>query len=248
MLVVVSPAKKLDEAPDHRETTVPEFAADAAALAEIARGLDAKSLGKLMDISPKLAALNVARFAAFGQQPQKAALFSFAGDTYQGLDAQSLDQDALDWAQNHLGILSGLYGVLRPFDAIEPYRLEMGSRLNTPRGASLYQWWGARVTDALNARATAVGAKALVNCASQEYFGAVKPDKLQIPVITPVFQDEKDGEFRIISFHAKRARGAMARYIMERRIVDIDGLKDFETGGYRFHPSNNDSNLMYFRR
>ena len=249
MLVVISPAKKLDMSVDVRTpTTVPDFATDAATLAGVARDLSHDELRALMSISPALAELNAKRFADFGKQPIKAAALAFAGDTYQGLEAPTLDDDEMAWAQNHLRILSGLYGVLRPMDAIEPYRLEMGSRLKTDKGRSLYEYWGTRLADALNAQAEATGSRALVNCASQEYFGAVDRSALAIPVITPVFKEIKDGRARIVSFFAKKARGAMARHIVQNRLTDLVDLQGFSAGGYRFTAEASDGETIVFTR
>ena len=249
MLVVISPAKKLDMSFDVRApTTVPDFATDAATLAGVARDLTHDELRALMSISPALAELNAKRFADFGKQPIKAAALAFAGDTYQGLEAPSLEDDEMAWAQNHLRILSGLYGVLRPMDAIEPYRLEMGSRLKTDKGRSLYEYWGTRLADALNAQADATGSQLLVNCASQEYFGAVDRGALAIPVITPVFKEIRDGRARIVSFFAKKARGAMARYIVQNRLSDMADLQDFSAGGYRYTAEASDDETIVFTR
>lgn len=242
MLVVISPAKKLDWTRGAQPgLSVPDYQADATALAAQARKLGAKGLAKLMDISPKLADLNLERFDAFQPDPQnadpRAAIHAFAGDTYTGLDAASLDADALDWANGHLRILSGLYGLLRPMDALQPYRLEMGSRLKTARGRDLYAWWGPRIAQKLRDLAAQSGTDTLVNCASQEYFGAVDQAALGLRVITPVFLDSQgDDTPRVISFHAKRARGAMARFMLEQRLTNPDGLTDFQTGGYRHAP------------
>ena len=249
MLVVISPAKKLDMSAGEREpVTLPDFAADAKTLAGVARELSHDDLRALMSISPALAELNAERFASFGSQPVKAAALAFAGDTYQGLEAPTLDDDEMAWAQTHLRILSGLYGVLRPMDAIEPYRLEMGSKLKTERGGSLYEYWGERLALALNEQAAAVGSKALVNCASQEYFGAVDPGALAIPVITPVFKEIKDGTPRIVSFYAKKARGAMARHIVQNRLTDPADLTGFSAGGYRYAADASDGETMVFMR
>ncbi|SDO11023.1 hypothetical protein SAMN05216196_103404 [Lutimaribacter pacificus] len=237
MFVVVSPAKKLDMSPVAGvAATEPEFSDAARDLAQVARELSVGDLQKLMHISESLAKLNAGRFRDFGGMETKPAVFAFAGDTYQGFEAATLDADALRWAQDHFGILSGLYGILRPFDAIEPYRLEMGSRLKTGRGTSLYDYWGDRIARAINERAAAVGAKALVNCASQEYFGAVDRAALALPVITPVFMEDKPGGPKIVSFYAKRARGAMARFVMENRLTDPAALRDFDIGGYSYRP------------
>ncbi len=162
------------------------------------------------------------------------AALAFAGDTYTGLEAGSLEPEEMDWAQDHLRILSGLYGVLRPLDGIQPYRLEMGTRLNTRRGKNLYDYWGADPAKALKKQAKAAGTDVLVNCASQEYFGAVDQGKLGLRIITPTFLEEKNGKRAIVSFFAKQARGSMARFIVTRRITDPEGLKDFDLGGYAY--------------
>ena len=252
MLVVISPAKKIDmtpvELPSSLAMTVPEFKADAAHLAGVAGALQADGLMKLMGISENLAALNMDRFTHFGSQETKSAVLAFAGDTYQGLEAATLDEPELAWAQNHLRILSGLYGVLRPLDEMEPYRLEMGSRLKTDQGQNLYAYWGARLAEALNIQGQAINAKALVNCASQEYFGAVDLSALNLPVITPVFKDRKNGKARIVSFYAKKARGAMARYIIQHQVKSADDLKGFNTGGYAYQPDASDDGMMVFTR
>lgn len=237
MYVVISPAKKLDETPrDMGALGTPYFAQEVEQLLSIAQGLSADDLQKLMHISPALAKLNAERFAGFADAPRKAALFCFAGDTYQGLDAGSLDADALRWAQDHLGILSGLYGLLRPMDALAPYRLEMGSRLANPRGKNLYDFWGDKIARRLQDICNQAGAKALVNCASQEYFGAVDLAAVDLPVITPQFYELKNGAPKIVSFYAKRARGAMARFVMENRLSDPVDLLGFTTGGYAYAP------------
>jgi uncharacterized protein len=242
MLTVISPAKKLDETarplPDGISLTDPAFAAQAAALARLARGLDVTGLQRLMDISEPLARLNHARFAAFRAVPGAGQAFPaircFAGDTYTGLDAATFSADANRWAEGHLRILSGLYGLLRPFDAILPYRLEMGSRLANPKGADLYAFWGDRIAKALTAQAREMGTDTLVNCASVEYFAAADRKALKLRVISPVFLDAKGDQAKIISFWAKRARGAMARFILDNRLADPGDLRAFSTGGYRF--------------
>jgi cytoplasmic iron level regulating protein YaaA (DUF328/UPF0246 family) len=244
MIVVVSPAKKLDMAAAvdvaaEQGGSVPDFGARARELASVAVALSEAELQKLMSISPQLAALNAERFANFGRQETKAAAFAFAGDTYQGLEAASLQAHELAFAQDHLRILSGLYGLLRPMDEIEPYRLEMGSRLATAKGKSLYEYWGADIAEALNAQIAKTGATALVNCASNEYFGAVDTSVLSVPVITPVFKEIKDGKAKIVSFFAKKARGAMARYIIQNEVRDIAALQNFDSGGYRFIAPDN---------
>lgn len=249
MLIVVSPAKKLDmTAVEGARATRPRFEPQARELANVARGLSVGDLKRLMGISDSLARLNAERFRDFGAMDKKPAALAFAGDTYQGLEASSLDSDEMRWAQDHLRILSGLYGVLRPLDEIEPYRLEMGSRLKTDHGKTLYEYWGDRIAHALNDQAAAVGADILVNCASQEYFGAVRADALSLRVITPVFMEEKNGTPKIVSFYAKRARGAMARFIIQNRLTDPRALRDFDTGGYRYQPDLSEGDKMVFIR
>lgn len=249
MLVVVSPAKKLDMEPiDGVEETMPEFLDEAKTLVDTARKLKVGDLKKLMGISESLAQLNVERFRDFGGMARKPAAFAFAGDTYQGLEATSLDEDEIVWAQDHLRILSGLYGLLKPLDAIEPYRLEMGSRLKTKRGKSLYDYWGDTLSNALNEQAASVGSEVLVNCASQEYFGAVDVDALKLRVVTPIFMELKDGAPKVISFFAKRARGAMARHIIQNRLTSPDALRDFDSGGYKFDPKSSTEDKPVFLR
>ena len=249
MLTVLSPAKSLDwaERPEVVQTQ-PDFEADALRLAKSARQLSLKALQDLMHISPDLARLNRERFRDFAAEPDgevtRPAVFAFAGDTYQGRDAASLDADALRYAGEHLRILSGLYGLLRPLDAIQPYRLEMGSRLKTRRGASLYAYWGKEIAKALNATATGPW---LLNCASQEYFGAVDLKALKLDVITPQFLEEKNGARKTVGFFAKRARGAMARFVMEHRIETPEGLRDFDYGGYRFEASDAPGVMVFSR-
>ncbi|MBN9888713.1 peroxide stress protein YaaA [Salipiger abyssi] len=236
MLVVVSPAKRLDWSERDVGMTEPRFAEEAVKLAKTARNLTLGELKSLMKLSDDLAKLNRDRFRDFSETPEadtlRPAALGFAGDTYQGLEAASLDAEEMAWAQDHLRILSGLYGVLRPLDGIQQYRLEMGSRLKTRRGGSLYDYWGDKIANALNEEAEAAGTDVLVNCASQEYFGAVDEKALKLRVITPQFMEDKNGTPKIVSFYAKRARGAMARFIVQRRLTDPDALRDFDAGGY----------------
>lgn len=249
MLIVVSPAKKIDTTPVTGLTpTKPQFQAKAAELVQVARDLSTGDLQKLMHISESLAKLNYERFRDFETLDSKPAALAFAGDTYVGLEAGSLEPDEMDWAQSHFRILSGLYGLLRPLDAIRPYRLEMGSRLKNPRGKTLYDFWGADIAQALNAQAEQLGTDVLVNCASQEYFGAVDTKALSLRVISPVFMEEKPGGPKIVSFYAKRARGAMARYIIQRRLTDPAALTEFDTGGYRYSPEMSEPDRPVFIR
>jgi cytoplasmic iron level regulating protein YaaA (DUF328/UPF0246 family) len=249
MLVVVSPAKKMDmSAVDTDGVTQPDFADRAVELAGIARDLSVDDLQKLMHISENLAKLNADRFRDFGEMDRKAAALAFAGDTYIGLEASTLEAEEMDWAQRHFRILSGLYGLLRPLDEIQPYRLEMGSRLKTPHGKNLYEYWGADIANALRKQAAEIGTDTLVNCASQEYFGAVDLNALGLRVITPVFMEEKPGGPKVVSFYAKRARGAMARYIIQRRLTDPASLAEFDTGGYQFNADLSEGDKMVFVR
>lgn len=252
MLTVISPAKSLDMSPVDVTPTQPEWQADAVRLAKTARGLTLAGLRDLMGISEDLARLNRDRFRNFAVDPAadavKPAALAFNGDTYQGLEARTLSDDAMAWAQDHLRILSGLYGLLRPLDAMQPYRLEMGSRLKTRRGATLYAYWGDQIAKGLNAQAAAVGADTLVNCASQEYFGAADTKALKLRVITPQFLETKDGRPRIVSFFAKRARGAMARYVVENHLTDPDDLRGFAAGGYAYDADLSDGDKWAFVR
>lgn len=252
MLVVISPAKRLDWAERPQTMTQPEFGEDSLRLAKTARNLTLAQLKGLMDISDDLARLNRDRFKAFTDRPGpedlRPAALAFAGDTYQGLEAASLDADEMGWAQDHLRILSGLYGLLRPLDAMQAYRLEMGSRLKTRRGVSLYDYWRDQIAKALNAQAQALGTDVLVNCASQEYFGAVAPKALKLRVISPVFMEEKPQGPKIVSFFAKRARGSMARFIIQRRLTDPAGLRDFDLGGYVYRADMSAENKPVFVR
>jgi cytoplasmic iron level regulating protein YaaA (DUF328/UPF0246 family) len=238
LLIVLSPAKRLDfsEPPVAVEPTLPRLAEDTASLAKTARRQTKADLRRLMGISDDLARLNRERFQAFDPEATDGtpAAFAFAGDVYQGLDARSLNADAIKFAQDRVRILSGLYGVLRPLDRIQPYRLEMGTRLKTRRGASLYDFWGDRLSKQLNADAEGHADPTLVNLASQEYFGAVDAKALKIPVVTCHFREAKDGESRIISFFAKKARGTMARFAIEQRIDRAEDLKAFDRDGYAF--------------
>lgn len=241
MLVVISPAKRLDWSEVGVTPTQPAFQQDAVRLVRTARNLGLGDLRKLMDLSPDLARLNRNRFKAFDPEPApdltRPAVLAYAGDTYQGLEARSLDPEEMAYAQSHLRILSGLYGILRPLDAIQPHRLEMGSRMKTRRGRNLYQYWRDGLAKALSTQAAATGTDVLVNCASQEYFGAVDLKALNLRVVTPVFMEEKPGGPKIVSFFAKKARGAMARFVIQNRLDTPDALTDFDAGGYVFQPA-----------
>ncbi|NOC92007.1 peroxide stress protein YaaA [Ruegeria sp. HKCCD6604] len=252
MLVVISPAKRLDWTERDVEVTQPDFQDDAIRLSKTARNLTLGDLKKLMGLSDDLARLNRDRYRAFSDMPDadatRPAALAFAGDTYQGLEAASLDPDELAWAQDHLRILSGLYGVLRPLDAIQPYRLEMGSKLKTRRGKNLYEFWRDQLSEALNAQGNMIGSDVLINCASQEYFGAVDPNALKLRVISPVFMEDKNGTPKIVSFFAKKARGAMARYVIQHRLTDPDALLDFDSGGYAYRADLSEKDKPVFVR
>jgi cytoplasmic iron level regulating protein YaaA (DUF328/UPF0246 family) len=252
MLIVLSPAKSLDlETPPTTQLhTTPDFLHRSSELIDVLRRYSPSELGSLMSISDTLSALNVARYASWSVDTSEArqAIMAFNGDVYAGFDARSLKPGQLDYAQHSVRILSGLYGVLRPLDLIHPHRLEMGTRLGTPQGKDLYAFWGETVTGALNGAIAAKGAKVLVNLASEEYFKSVKPKLLTVPVITPVFEDWKNGKYKIISFFAKRARGLMARYAAVKGLVDADKLKSFKVDGYAFDKKDSDDRTWIFRR
>lgn len=252
MLIVLSPAKSLDlDSPSTtNEHSTPDFIAHAAELIDVLRTHSPAQIAELMDLSDTLAMLNVSRYAHWSADHREArqAIMSFNGDVYAGLDARTLGPDAIAYAQRHVRILSGLYGLLRPLDRMHPYRLEMGTRLKNPRGNNLYAFWGDTVTRALEAQLLATGATALVNLASEEYFKSVKPKLLDVPVITPVFEDWKNGKYKIISFFAKRARGLMARYAAQQGLTDPGALKDFDVDGYAFDAAASSEHNWVFRR
>jgi cytoplasmic iron level regulating protein YaaA (DUF328/UPF0246 family) len=252
MLIVLSPAKALNfEAPPvNASLTTPELTDDTTELAKVTKKLRVIEVKRLMSLSDALAKLNRERFQAFDPASEEGlqAAFAFNGDVYQGLQARTLDKKGLAFAQKHVRILSGLYGVLRPLDAIQPYRLEMGVRLKTRRGQSLYDFWGPRLSEKLNADAMGHKDKTLVNCASGEYFGAVDRAALRLPVVSCKFLEEKEGEARIISFYAKRARGMLARYAIDNRLEKHTDLKAFDTAGYRFVPEQSSDTEFTFAR
>lgn len=256
MLAVLSPAKSLDldPAPSAVPDSLPQFGPHTAELAERARSLCASDLKRLMDISDALADLNHARFQVFEpteyrrDDNAKPAVLAFSGDTYIGLDAPTLAPEDLWWAQDRLRILSGLYGALRPLDLMQPYRLEMGTKLDTARGKDLYAFWKGVIGPALDAAVADHAHPVIVNLASTEYFKAAEAKRLAHTVITPVFKDEKDGRARVVSFMAKRARGMMARFMVVNRLEDPAGLKDFTSGGYSFRPEQSDATTWVFQR
>lgn len=254
MMSVISPAKTLDfETPSITSRYSDcRFLNDAADLVDVLRQYSVTDLQALMSLSPKLAELNVERFSQWRlplpEEQSKQALLAFKGDVYTGLDALSLSEAGLDKAQDQLRILSGLYGLLQPLDRILPYRLEMGTRLPTERGKNLYHWWGDRLTEQLNADLREKGARTLVNLASNEYFKAVNPKKLSVPVVVPEFRDWKNGRYKMISFFAKKARGRMVRFMIDNDIRDLEDLKAFDRDGYRFDPANSTETCWQFIR
>ncbi|MDB5773327.1 MAG: yaaA [Burkholderia sp.] len=254
MLIVLSPAKTLDyDTPASTDVhTRPDFVKHSAELIDVLRELSPAEIGSMMQISDALSVLNTGRYASwsprFTRKNAKQAVLAFNGDVYEGFDAPSLTVKQLDFAQSHIRILSGLYGVLRPLDLMQPYRLEMGTRLTNPRGKDLYAFWGDLVSEALNETLAANKSKALVNLASEEYFKAVKPSLLDVPVITPIFEDWKSGKYKIISFYAKRARGLMARYAAMKHLTDPEKLKAFDLEGYEFVEEGSTDRAWLFRR
>ena len=254
MLSVISPAKTLDfeTPPTTRKVTQPEFLDRSAALVADARALDPAAIASLMGVSDNIATLNHKRFmdwhTPFDLANAKQALLAFRGDVYTGLDADSLSAAQLAFAQKHLRILSGLYGVLRPLDLMQPYRLEMGLKFANSGGRNLYEFWGNAITDSLNRQLKKAGSPVLVNLASNEYFRAVDAKALAGEVVTPVFKDLKGGKYRMISFFAKKARGQMARFIIENEIDDVAGLKKFRVDGYRYNAGESSARELVFTR
>ena len=254
MLVLLSPAKNLDFAPHDGAppATKPALTKETAELVAAARALSAADIRRLMSVSEKLAELNRARFADFKTSGRiegaKPAALAFNGDVYQGLAAKSFSADDFAFAQEHLRILSGLYGLLRPLDAIQPYRLEMGARLKTARGPDLYAFWGDRLAREINRILAGHDDPTIVNLASQEYFGAVDAASLKAKVVTALFKEEKDGALRQLQFFQKRARGAMARWIVKNRVTRAADLARFAEDGYRLRKDLSDESTMIFTR
>lgn len=254
MITLLSPAKNLRfEGPYPAvAATKPQFAKDAAALVGVARDLSTAAIKRLMGVSTKLAELNRDRFRDFVTSGRaeitRPAIFAFNGDVYQGLDATTLDDAELRFAQETTRILSGLYGLLRPFDAIQPYRLEMGVRLKTPRGATLYDYWGDAIAKEINKAVASHQDQTVVNLASEEYFSAVDRDVLQAPAVSVVFREEKDGALRTLQFFSKRARGMMARWMIRHRIEKADDLRAFPDGGYRYAAALSAPDRLVFTR
>lgn len=254
MLVVISPAKSLDyETPVKiRKFTQADFLDDSAQLISQLKTLTSAQVSSLMSISPNLGELNQTRFkqwhTPFDKHNARQALFAFKGDVYIGLDAYSLSSADVSFAQNHLRILSGLYGLLRPLDLIQPYRLEMGTSLKNSKGSSLYQFWGSKITDALNQELSNSRNPVLVNLASNEYFKSVKPKKIEAEIISPVFKDFNNGQYKIVSFFAKKARGTMSAFIIKNRLKKAEDILSFDVDGYQYSEKDSKPNAPVFLR
>ncbi|MDO5667757.1 MAG: peroxide stress protein YaaA [Alcaligenaceae bacterium] len=255
MLFLLSPAKKLDyDSPLAADYAFdqPLFVEQAAELIEVLKTKSEQDVADLMKLSESLAALNVERFQSwephFDQSNSRQAILAFNGDVYEGLEAPTLDQEQLQWTNDHVLILSGLYGVLRPLDLMRPYRLEMGTRLATDKGKNLYEFWDAQIADYLNQCLSSHKNQLIINLASEEYFKAVKKDTLKYPVVQCVFREERDGVYKIISFSAKRARGLMCRYAIENGIDNVEALKQFNQEGYEFDETSSTEDALVFLR
>lgn len=264
MYLLLSPAKNLNETDAiplalADAYSQPVLMAHACDLMAVLKPLAPTDLSALMGISDKLAQTNAVRnqqwawdtdkpFSTEGDTPAKPAIYLFDGDVYTGLNAYQLGHAEIHYLNNQVGILSGLYGVLKPLDLVLPYRLEMGTKLANPRGKDLYQFWGHHLTELLNARMAEIGSETLVNLASNEYFKAVNPKHLAADIITPRFEDSKDGKYKVISFYAKKARGLMARYAAENQLTDVNDLKSFDLDGYRFVEAASTGSDWVFRR
>lgn len=254
MLALISPAKTLDyETALPTDTyTQPRLLEQSQQLIDVCRKLSATEIASLMTLSEKIANLNVERFrdwnAEFDFSNARQALFAFKGDVYTGLDAYHLKDHDIDFAQQHLRMLSGLYGLLRPLDLMMPYRLEMGTKLKNSRGNNLYEFWGSIITDQINQDLAEIDAKLLVNLASDEYYKSVNEKKIQAEIIKPVFLDQKNGKYKVISFYAKKARGLMARYLIENKLSQVEQLKAFDSEGYYFDAESSSDKELVFKR
>lgn len=254
MLAIISPAKTLDfeSAVKNFPFSQPHFTHYSEQLIDVCRQLSPQEIGSLMSISDKLAGLNAARFAEWtpehNEHNARAALFAFKGDVYTGLEAETLTDDDVYFAQSHLRMLSGLYGLLKPLDLMQPYRLEMGTKLANPKGKDLYAFWGDVITQAVQQALDEQGDNVLVNLASDEYYKSVKASQLHAHIIKPVFLDEKNGQYKVISFYAKKARGLMCRYLIQNRLTQIEQLKDFNLGGYWFDEQSSTEKEFVFKR
>ncbi len=253
LVTIISPAKKLDYSPVEKniDSTIPSLLEHSNELIKDLKSLNPQELSSLMSLSDKLGALNYERFqewkTPFTKSNSKQAILAFKGDVYQGLDAESLSETELIWAQKHVRILSGLYGILKPMDLMQPYRLEMGTKFATKRGQNLYDFWNSIITEELNKNFSSDNTN-LLNLASNEYFKSINVSELKANVISPVFMDKKNGKYKIISFFAKKARGLMTRYVIKNRIEDITDIQNFEEGGYFFSEAMSEDNKPVFCR
>ena len=254
MLALISPAKTLDyeSALPTDQHTLPRLLKHSQQLIDVSRKLSASEIASLMSVSEKIAQLNVARFRdwqpEFNFSNARQAIFAFKGDVYTGLDAYALSEQDIEFAQNHLRMLSGLYGLLRPLDLMMPYRLEMGTKLANARGHNLYEFWGDQITQLVNQDLAQANAELLVNLASDEYYKAVKESKVQAEIIKPVFLDQKNGKYKVISFYAKKARGLMAHYMIQNQLQHVEDLKSFNTDGYYFDAASSSKAELVFKR
>lgn len=255
MLIVISPAKTLDyDSPAAtKKFTQAQFLDKSEVLIDVLKDHTAPMISKLMKISPKLAELNRDRYQTwsrpFKKSNAKQAVLAFKGDVYMGLDVNSFSDPDFAYAQDHLRILSGLYGLLRPLDLMQPYRLEMGTRLKNPKGSNLYDFWGMTITDKLNKELKKNNSQVLLNLASNEYFKSVKPEQIKVDVVTPVFKDWKNGQYKLISFFAKKARGLMAAWVIKNEITDPEDLVNFDVDGYRYSLEESDAlNPVFLRK
>ena len=254
MLALISPAKTLayHTALPTDAHTQPRLLEQSEQLIQVCRELSSTQIGSLMSVSEKIATLNVERFRdwtpEFNFSIARQALFAFKGDVYTGLDAYHLNDQEIKFAQKHLRMLSGLYGVLRPLDLMMPYRLEMGTKLENPRGHNLYTFWGDQITDQINHDLAQMHTKFLVNLASDEYYKSVNEKKIEAKIIKPVFLDQKNGKYKVISFYAKKARGLMARYMIENQLKKVEQLKSFNSEGYYFDAESSSANEWVFKR
>ena len=254
MIAVISPAKKLNFNADSpiKAFTQCDFLDESKKLVDKAKDYTFDDIMKLMSVSENIANLTVQRFQdwnlPFDEQNAKQAALAFNGDTYTGLGAETFSQDDFNYSQDHLRILSGLYGLLRPLDLIQPYRLEMGTTMNNSKGKNLYEFWGTKISEQLNRDINNHKSKYIVNCASDEYFKVIDLPTLNVPVIKPIFKDVKNGVPKVISFFAKRARGMMSKFIIKNRVQSIDDLHGFNDNGYKFQPAQSENHeLLYIR-
>jgi hypothetical protein len=250
MIAIISPAKSLDfeSVSPFGSTSIPPFQKEADYLATKLGKLSPSQLGSLLEISPKLAQLNADRYANWKNTGTKQAIFAYNGDVYEGLNAKTLTLPEIEFAENHLRILSGLYGLLSPLDSIKPYRIDMGTAFATPKGSTLYKFWGDKITDQLKKNIRESGNNILINLASQEYFAAINTKKLNARIITPAFLDRSNDAYAMISFFAKRARGMMSRFLIQNAITDYEMLVGFDSGGYHFNHGLSKGDKWVFTR